>query len=84
MAPLVLLHVTLGSEGLAASQRARERLDVQMDPVVNVQIRFLTERLAAAGEAALEGLRPEVQVHMRHQLLANFENFAAAILLTYV
>ena len=79
MAPLVVPHVPLRPEALAAALRAGERPLVLVNPDMDVEILLFTEGLTAGGEAALEGLRAIVQVHMSIQT-----NLATECLLTTV
>jgi len=78
VAPLVLLHVSLRPEGFAARERASKGLQIQVNTIVNVEVRLLAEAFAAARVLALEGLRPEMQVSVRHELLQSLEDFATA------
>ena len=76
MAPLVVLHVALGTEALTAAERADERSLVRVNSAVNQQILLLAKGFPALREIAPEWLCPVVEVHMGVQ-----SNFALKLLL---
>ena len=59
---LMVPHVALGPEALAAALRAVEGPLVGVDPLVDAEILLLTEGFAAAGEVALVGLSAVMQM----------------------
>ena len=60
MASLVVTHVSLGPEALAAALWALEGALVDVDAHVNAKILFFTEGFSTAWERTLEGLGPVV------------------------
>ena len=56
MASLVVTHVTLGPEALAAALWALEGTFVDMDPHMNAKILFFTEGFSTGRECTLKGL----------------------------
>lgn len=75
----MVLHVSLGSEALAASLRADEGPLVGVDQHVDAQILLLAESPSAGGFRALEGLGPIVEVQVRLQADPPGEDFFAAL-----
>ena len=69
VAPLVVTHVSLGSERLpAALNAALEGALILVNPHVNCEILFLAESLLTAWECTLEWLRPVVELQVLQQL----------------
>lgn len=78
MATLMVLHVALGAEGLAAAGHgALEGPLVSVNPHVDPQVLLLGEGFVAAGVFALVRLRAIVHVHVGVQSHAAAKNFHA-------
>jgi len=76
----MFLHVALSAEGLAAAERTRKRLQVEVNAHVDVQVGALAERLATPLVLALVRLGAQVQVDVRNQLRARLERFPALLM----
>ena len=82
MTTLVVTHIPLCPEALAATLWTRKGSLILVDSGVNLEVLLLTESLATARKRTLVWLRPVMNVHVSLQANLSCEGLTAAWMLT--